>query len=173
METMADAMDLERLYEVHAQALFAYLLNFTRNEQDTRDALQEIFVKLARNPAALRSARDERAFLIRLAHNAAIDLMRRRGTRDRTHERFGVENVSVFARSADPDEESFRTELGISMGELPPEQREVVHLKLWAGLTFEEIAAALEIPPNTAASRYRYGVDKLRELLRPLYEEIK
>ena len=59
------------------------------------------------------------------------------------------------------------------MGELPPEQREVVHLKLWEGLTFEEIAAALEIPPNTAASRYRYGLDKLRELLRPLYEEIK
>jgi RNA polymerase sigma-70 factor (ECF subfamily) len=49
----------------------------------------------------------------------------------------------------------------------------VVHLKLWEELTFEEIAAALEIPPNTAASRYRYGLDKLRERLRPLYEEIQ
>jgi RNA polymerase sigma-70 factor (ECF subfamily) len=173
METMADVLDLERWYEVHAQALFAYLLNFTRNEQDTRDALQEVFVKLARHPDALRSARDERAFLIRLAHNAAIDLMRRRGARERTHERFGAENRSVFAGSADPDGESFRIELSVSMGELPPEQREVVHLKLWEGLTFEEIAAALEIPPNTAASRYRYGLDKLRTLLRPLYEEIK
>ena len=60
----------------------------------------------------------------------------------------------------------------LALGELPEEQRAVVHLKLWAGLTFEEIAAALEIPPNTAASRYRYGLDKLRAQLRPLYEEI-
>ncbi len=60
-----------------------------------------------------------------------------------------------------------------SIGELPPEQRAVVHLKLWEELTFEAIAEALDLPANTAASRYRYGLDKLRERLRPLYEEIK
>ena len=49
----------------------------------------------------------------------------------------------------------------------------MVHLKLWEGLTFEAIAELLEIPLNTAASRYRYGVDKLRQRLRPLYEEIR
>jgi RNA polymerase sigma-70 factor (ECF subfamily) len=59
------------------------------------------------------------------------------------------------------------------LASLPAEQRAVVHLKLWEGLTFEEIAVALEIPLNTAASRYRYGVDKLRQHLRPLYEEMK
>lgn len=56
---------------------------------------------------------------------------------------------------------------------MPEEQRAVVHLKLWGELTFEQIAAALEIPPNTAASRYRYALDKLRGRLRPLYEEMK
>ena len=45
--------------------------------------------------------------------------------------------------------------------------------KLWEGLTFEAIAEACGIPLNTAASRYRYGLDKLRARLRPLYEEIK
>jgi len=49
----------------------------------------------------------------------------------------------------------------------------VVHLKLWENLTFEAIAETLEIPPNTAASRYRYGLDKLRERLRPIYDEIR
>ena len=77
------AVDLERLYDEHAQALFTFLLNFTRDETDTRDLLQEIFIKLARQPDLLRVARDERAFLMRLAHNAAIDLMRRRGTREK------------------------------------------------------------------------------------------
>jgi RNA polymerase sigma-70 factor (ECF subfamily) len=47
-----------------------------------------------------------------------------------------------------------------------------VHLKLWEEMTFAQIAEALEISPNTAASRYRYGLDKLQTLLRPLYEEL-
>ena len=165
--------DLEGLYDEHAQALFAFLLNFTRDEDDTRDVLQEVFVKLARRPELLRAARDERAFLIRLAHNAAIDLMRRRSTRAMNQEQFGSEKVSPFAAITDPDEAAFRVELSTALGELPPDQRAVVHLKLWEGLTFEQIAGALDILPNTAASRYRYGLDKLRARLRPLYEEIK
>lgn len=170
---MPGESELERLYDEHAQALFAFLLNLTRDEADTRDLLQEIFVKLAREPDLLAGVREPRAFLVRLAHNAAIDLMRRRGTRERTKEDFAQESASVFAPSADPDEETFRRELSLALTELPPDQRAVAHLKLWGGLTFEQIAEALEIPPNTAASRYRYALDKLRGQLRPLYEEIR
>jgi RNA polymerase sigma-70 factor (ECF subfamily) len=165
--------EIARLYDGHAQPLYAFLLNVTRDEADTRDLLQEIFVKLARDVKLLDSVRDERAFLIRLAHNAAIDLIRRRGTREKTKENFTAEKTSPFAPTNDPDETIFRDELAEALGELPPDQRAVVHLKLWEGLTFEEIAAALDIPSNTAASRYRYGLDKMRERLRPLYEEIK
>jgi RNA polymerase sigma-70 factor (ECF subfamily) len=168
-------IEFEQLYDDHAQALFAFLLNFTRDEDDTRDVLQDVFVKLARQPELLRGVRDERAFLLRLAHNAAIDLMRRRSARDKHHEAFGAdaEMLSPFASTDDLDEQAFRAQLAAALGELPPEQRAVVHLKLWEGLTFEQIADALGIPPNTAASRYRYGLDKLRERLRPIYEEIK
>jgi len=164
--------ELERLYDEHAQALFAFLLNLTRNEADTRDLLQEIFVKIVRDEKILCGVREERAFLIRLAHNAAVDLMRRRGTRDRVKESL-AEIISPFASADDPDEQVFRDELAAALAELPEEQRTVAHLKLWGGLTFEEIASALEIPPNTAASRYRYALDKMRGRLRPLYEEMK
>ncbi len=170
---MPRVTDMERLYTEHAQSLFAFLLNFTRDEADTYDLLQGIFVKLAREPRLLHGVRAERAFLIRLAHNAAIDLIRRRGARERTKENFASEKISPFAPTNDPDEELFRAELSVALAELPAEQRAVVHLKLWEGLTFDEIAAALDLSPNTAASRYRYGLDKLRERLRPLYEEIK
>lgn len=164
--------DLERLYDAHAPSLYAFLLNLLHSEADARDVLQEVFVKIARDGSLLRWVREERAFLIRLAHNAAIDLMRRRGTRERTKLNL-AEIISPFAPAGDPDEEIFRTELAAALAELPEEQRAVAHLKLWGGLTFEGIAAALEISPNTAASRYRYGIDKLRERLRPLYEEIR
>jgi RNA polymerase sigma-70 factor (ECF subfamily) len=165
--------DLERIYDEHAQALFAFLLNFTRDENDTRDVLQEIFTRLAHEPGLLCNARDERAFLIRLAHNTAIDLMRRRGTRQRYHDQFAEEEAPIFAANENPDVAAFRESLSRALAELPAAQRAVVHLKLWENLTFEQIATALDIPPNTAASRYRYGIDKMRDRLRPLYDEIK
>jgi RNA polymerase sigma-70 factor (ECF subfamily) len=170
---MPDESDLQRLYDEHAQALFAFLLNFTRDEDDTRDLLQEIFTRLARQPGLLRGAREERPFLIRLAHNAAIDLMRRRGARQKYYDQLADETLTFFASAENPDEAEFRQSLSRALSELPAEQRAVVHLKLWENLTFEQIAETLGIPPNTAASRYRYGIDKLRERLRPLYEEIK
>jgi RNA polymerase sigma-70 factor (ECF subfamily) len=169
---MPGESELERLYDEHAQALFAFLLNLTRDEADTRDLLQELFVKIAREPKLLAGVREPRAFLVRLAHNAAIDLMRRRGTRERTKENFAAETHPLFAPTTDPDEETFRRELSDALAELPPDQRAVAHLKLWGGLTFEQIAEALRISPNTAASRYRHALDKLRGRLRPLYEEI-
>ena len=170
---MSSAPNLERLYDDHAPALFAFLLNFLRNEADTKDVLQEIFIKLARNSDLLKNVRDERAFLIRLAHNLAIDLIRRRGTREKNYDQLAQESISLFADAANPDETIFRRQLSEALGELPAEQRAVVHLKLWEGLTFEAIAEAQEISHNTAASRYRYGLDKLRERLRPIYDEIK
>ena len=165
--------EIERIYDDHAQALFGFLLNLTRNEADTRDLLQEVFIKLAKRTGGLESLKDERAFLLRLAHNLAIDLIRRRGARQRNYDQMAVEMDSIFAAAEDADEGAFRKALSAALGELPAEQRAVVHLKLWEGATFDRIAELLDIPPNTAASRYRYGLDKLRERLRPLYDEIK
>lgn len=165
--------DLERLYDAHAQVIFAFVLNLTRSEAETRDVLQEVFVKLASRPELLREVRDERGFVLRLGHNLALDLMRRRGSREKRHEQFAAEAETVFEASHEADERSFREALSEGLAALPVEQRAVAHLKLWEGLTFEVIAETLGISPNTAASRYRYAIDKLRERLRPLYDEIK
>jgi RNA polymerase sigma-70 factor (ECF subfamily) len=170
---MSSLANLEQLYDEHGQALFAFVLNLLRHEADTRDVLQELFVKLSRNPRLLEDVKDPRGFLLRLAHNLAIDLVRRRAARDRNYEHLASENVALFVASDSPDEKIFAGSLDVALGELPPDQRAVVHLKLWEKLTFEQIAATLDISPNTAASRYRYAIDKLRERLRPIYDEIK
>lgn len=169
---MAEDEELARIYDAHGNALFAYALNLTRSEADSRDLIQELFRRLAERPLP-RSLSDERGWLLRLAHNLAIDAIRRRDSRERTRERFAAEPPQMFATASDPDEAAFRTRLSEALGELPPDQRSVVHLKLWEGMTFEGIAELLDIPLNTAASRYRYGLDKLRAHLRPLYDEIR
>jgi RNA polymerase sigma-70 factor (ECF subfamily) len=170
---MAPEVDLEQRYDAHAQALYGFLMSLTRNESDTRDLLQELFIKLARQPSLLAQVRDPRGFLLRMAHNLAIDLMRRQTTRERNHTALAAGIPEPFARAEDPDTGAFGQALADALTELPPDQRAVVHLKLWEGATFEAIAEILQISPNTAASRYRYGIDKLQERLRPLYEELK
>ena len=164
--------DLGQLYDQHAPALFAFVLNFTRSEADTRDVLQELFLKLAAQPAQLAAVRDLRGYLIRLAHRLAIDAFRRRASHASAVERAAAEPAEIFAPTPDADAQGFRDALSRALAELPPEQRAVAHLHLWEGRTFAEIAALLEIPANTAASRYRYAIDKLQALLRPLYEEL-
>jgi RNA polymerase sigma-70 factor (ECF subfamily) len=166
-------LDLGRIYDEHASSLFAYLFNLTRNEAETRDLLQDLFCKLARCPPALAHVRDERAWLIRLAHHLFIDGYRRRASRERTADRAAGEGAHIFEPADESDEESFRRALSDAMQTLPVDQREIVHLKLWEEMTFADIAATLGISLNTAASRYRYGIDKLRDALRPLYEEVQ
>ena len=69
----------------------------------------------------------------------------------------------MFVTSAEHNERQAAIE--DALRDLPTEQAEVLALKIWGELTFPQIAEALDIPPNTAASRYRYAISKLRETL--------
>ena len=96
--------------------------------------------------------------------------MRRRATRDTCHEKFGADTeiLSPFASAGDPDEAAFRAELAAGLGELPSEQRAVVHLKLWEDLTFERIAAVLGISEGNASVRLNRAKTRLREWMGPV-----
>jgi RNA polymerase sigma-70 factor, ECF subfamily len=168
-----DSAELTRLYDAHAAGLFHYLLDFAKAEADARDLLQELFIRLARVKPAEVAWRNERAFVYRMAHNLAVDWLRQSRTRHRMMERCTEDAEGTFEAGADPDAREFAARLHAAFAELPDEQRSVAQLKLWEGLTFEEIAEAQDIPLNTAASRYRYALDKLRTLLRPIYGELQ
>ncbi len=162
--------DLALIYDTHARAIFAFLLNFTRNDADAGDILQDVFVKVAERPSLLDGVKQIRPWLIRMAHRQAIDLVRRRGSHTRALESSAAE-TPLFAPVEDADGEAFRAAVAEAMAELPEEQRAVVHLKIWEDMTFAQIADAIGMSANTAASRYRYALDKLEALLRPLNKE--
>lgn len=160
---------LPELYDAHAAGLFHYFNSFTGREADAKDLLQELFMKLARQPVPA-GVLNLRAWLLRLAHHHAIDWLRRHQVRRRAEEETPPE---MFAAQNDPDQAELAQRLTTALALLPLEQRSVAQLKLWDGLTFEEIAEVQGIPLNTAASRYRYALEKLRSELRPLYDELK
>ena len=158
---------VEKLYDEHAEGLFRFALSLVRNPEDARDLLQDVFVRLARNEGVMDGVADPRAFLFRMARNGAIDRSRRIGVRRRGGERLAGE-IQLFAPSADPDVAAFREGVANALSTLPEDQRTVVYLKLWEGLTFQQVAEVCAVSANTAASRYRYGIEKLREHLRPI-----
>jgi RNA polymerase sigma-70 factor (ECF subfamily) len=146
--------------EDHASRFLLYARQRARSEADAQDLVQEAVVEALRRqdngkppPAALVFA---------TIHRRAIDLARRE---DRRTERERVAGDLEDEMWFDPSVED--RELGRwvqqAMSRLPEIYREVVTLKVWGGLTFAEIAETLEIPANTAASRYRYGLEELRK----------
>jgi len=144
---------LERLYDDHADALTGFLMDLTRDPADARDALQEIFIKLATRPGLLDGVRDERGFLLRLGHNLAIDLIRRRAARSRAHDGLAEEASGLFASTAEPDEAAFRDELAKALGALPIDQLAVGHPQPWEGRTFEAPPAPRPPPPRPPPPR--------------------
>jgi RNA polymerase sigma-70 factor (ECF subfamily) len=107
------------------------------------------------------------------ARRAAIDRSRRTETRQRHHEAAADEAPRLFLPPPAGDEGLCRDALEQALRELPEEQRQAVIMHVWSGLTFPQIAEALEISVNTAASRCRYGLTRMRRSLQPLYNELQ
>jgi RNA polymerase sigma-70 factor (ECF subfamily) len=164
---------LEALYDDHAAGLFRYARSILANESAAKDVLQDVFVKLARS--GMPEVENEKAWLYRLAHNAAIDQLRRIAKR-RDHDRASREEsgtVHPGNTGSDPDRAELARQLDAAVALLPPLQQSVARLRLWQEMTFQEIATIQGIPLNTAASRFRYALETLRGRLKPLYEEWK
>jgi RNA polymerase sigma-70 factor (ECF subfamily) len=152
----------EALYEAQATPLVLYGRALGLSHGEAEDVLQDVFRELLKRDD--RPHRPEH-YLVRAFRNRALNYRRslwRRVARE-------FESGRWFERA--PDESPRERAAMRCLATLPPEQREVIVLKLWHGHTFEEIAALLELSPNTAAGRYRYGLQKLRACLRePLPE---
>ena len=152
----------ERLYAAKAAGLVLYGRALGLSHGEAEDVLQETFVALLKQAAP---PDEPERYCVRSYRNAALNYRRslwRRWTRE-------LEARRWFERSAaEPPEEQAAMRC---LAELPPPQREVIVLKIWHRLTFEEIGELLELSPNTAAGRYRYGLEKLRLCLKGEHDE--
>ncbi|MBI4230399.1 MAG: RNA polymerase sigma factor [Planctomycetes bacterium] len=156
-------MTLQEIYDRYADDLYAYACVLCRSEDEAADALQDCFVRLALRPLRLDLS-DLRGYLFVSLRNAAAGRRRRWAVWRARDKRGGVPALSPVDGDAGvaPDE-AMRIERGLAA--LPPEQREVVFLKVWQGISFDAIGRLLGIPMNTAASRYRYALEALRGIL--------
>jgi RNA polymerase sigma-70 factor (ECF subfamily) len=151
------------LYDRHHRGLYAYALSLLHDPALSEDVVHETFLRLL-------TTRPERpvllgkSFIYAVARNLALDLIRG-ATRQETH-RLPLARAAERRTAPEAgDDEKRNATLLSALARLPQEQQETVTLKVFSGLTFAQIAEVLSIAVGTAASRYRYALEKLAELL--------
>ena len=145
--------DVGRLYDEFGAPLYRYALMILADPSAAADAVQQVFLQVLRGSATNAIDSGDR-YLVRAVRNECFSLLRRT-RRERMHAEPLVEPIG-------DDDPELRLTVEAALRSLPPEQREVVHLKVFEGLTFQEIAGITGESINTVASRYRYAIDKMR-----------
>jgi RNA polymerase sigma-70 factor (ECF subfamily) len=147
------------LYDRIAPRLFRAAWGLLNSREEAEDAVQEVFVGLARARGSLMEVRNLDAYLFSSLRRACGQILEQRARARRSDE---AARALVQAAAAGGESS---VDYQAVLAALPLEQREVLVLKIDGGLTFEESAESLGISPNTAASRYRYALEKLRDIL--------
>ena len=153
----ADGDELELAYRLHGSALLLFAAALGGERSRAQDAVHQVFLRLLEN-RALRNVTDAKAYLFTCVRNAVLN-------ERKAHQR----DVALDPECAwfEPPHRDHAAELNLrrALWQLPEDQREVTVLHIWGELTFAQIARILSISANTAASRYRYALAKLREVL--------
>ncbi|HKE35622.1 MAG TPA: sigma-70 family RNA polymerase sigma factor [Candidatus Acidoferrum sp.] len=155
--TRTDASEIELSYRQYGSALLLFAAALTGERSRAQDAVHQVFLKLLES-GGLRDALDTKAYLFTCVRNVV-----------RNDRKARVRDVALDPQCAwfEPPHRDFAAELSLRrvLWKLPEDQREVITLHIWGELTFAQIAEVLSISANTAASRYRYALAKLRDAL--------
>jgi RNA polymerase sigma-70 factor, ECF subfamily len=145
----------------HGAALVLFARQWVVGRADAEDVVQEAFIHFWRSR---QRAKDPMAYLYGCVRNCAFDFLRSRKRQARRDEASArQEAVPLFVEPLEQDER--RAAIETALHQLPETQREVLVMKVWGELSFLQIAEALGVSINTAASRYRYALAKLRQQL--------
>jgi len=173
-----DEPAFEELFARTGGRLFAFVRRYLGDHHMAEDVYQEVCMKAARGAGGFARRASAATWLFQIARNACLDALRRQGRRPRlVRLEYGeaVPPVDPTARASDPVQDppaaAERAELGEvivrAVEALPAAQREVFLLKEEAGLTFEEIGRLTGTGKDTAKSRMRYALERLRTSLGP------
>ena len=157
MPDSADTGTIEMLYRRYGAALVLFAAAMTGERSRAQDAVHQVFLRILEHGGLDRVA-DPKAYLFASVRNVILNDLRAR-ERD-----VSIENESIWF---DPSNRDHAAELNLrrALAGLSEDQRQVTVLHIWGELTFAQIADMLGVSPNTAASRYRYALAKLRETL--------
>ena len=166
---LAEPEGFERAYDVHHRGVFAAAYRILGNAAQAEDVVQDVFLRLWRDPGRFDARRGELGSYLRMvARSRALDVWREGQALGRASDRLKVvvdrDDGRVDERpAAAVERDDDRGIVRDALRRLPHAQREALVLAYWGGLTADQIARQADIPVGTAKSRVRLGLAKLRE----------
>jgi RNA polymerase sigma-70 factor (ECF subfamily) len=159
----------EVIFDRHADAGYSLALRICGRRALAEDIVQEAFLSLWRSASRYDRARGSvRSWVLSAVHNRAVDQLRRAGAKGGRDVHDDAIAERLPAREATDAEVERRDEAGRVRGalaELPADQRQVIELAYFGGLTHNQIAETLDLPPGTVKGRMRLGLTKMRSAL--------
>lgn len=156
-----DREGLREIYEDYCPMIYSVIAEIVQNREDAEDVTSDFFIRLWEAAGSYRPGKGHRAWMITIAHNMAIDYLRRKQREipadDELKELHG-EQASCEERICD------KLSIKQAMDTLRREERQVVNLKIMGELTFREIAGILKKPQGTVAWYYQRAIKKLKEV---------
>ena len=156
------AAALGGLYDLTAVRLVRFAYTITGNQHDAEDAVSSSLLKVATDVDLILTATNPWAYLLQIVRNESLLILRKKS---RWSFAQGLFDFLHTAPNNELEQAESANQVTQALQKIPKDQAEVVVLKIWEELTFQEIAAVLNIPTQTAASRYRYAISKLSVLL--------
>ena len=160
-----DPAAVELMWDRYASDLLTFLQATLCSRPDAEDVLQTVFVRIVRKRHRLAGARRLDAYVYRIARNEAYRLITRRKREKKAQ---GTTESWLTVNENNREQRILAEKLQAALAQLPQPQREVIILKIYRQKTFLEISRLLGLSQNTVASRYRYAMEKLRNLLENL-----
>ena len=162
-----DPAALEELYDRHTPLLYPVILKIVGRAVEAEEVLQDTWLQVWRNPDSFDARRGAVvAWLLVVARSRAIDRVRSLSSRQRMHDRVEAEPPAPAAGPADEAEQlQASARVKTAMAALSPQQRQVLELAYFGGLSQTEIAGRIGAPLGTVKSWTRQGLLKLREQL--------
>jgi RNA polymerase sigma-70 factor, ECF subfamily len=172
-----DQHALAALYDATSRTVYGLLLRILSDASAAEEVLVDVYEQVWRQAGLYSRERGSPlAWLTTIARSRAIDRLRRGRREQQQTEPLECAAVSALSTSASAEDEvragEVRAVVRAALDALAPEQREVIELAYYGGMSHSEIAAARGLPLGTVKTRTRLGLMRLRETLRPAYEGI-
>jgi len=152
---------LETIYDQMGERLYRYILSILCSEVNADEVMQNLFVVLAKKRSRVAKSDNLTGYIFAMARNQAMSFVRSEARNKKILK--GYKNIIVLKEPvADRPDKVDLANVNRILLSLPRKQREVIVMKLFQEMTFKVISKTLNISPNTAASRYRNGLKKMR-----------
>ncbi|MBU1259791.1 MAG: sigma-70 family RNA polymerase sigma factor [Planctomycetes bacterium] len=157
-----DKQDLSQLVDIYSSRLYGYFYRLTGNRDEANELLSELFLKMVEKIGSCRPETFE-AWLFRIASNLFTDYLR---TKKRNQKMLSHIEEQVLTEAQMPKKDNFLTDkLARQLQKLEPETAEIIVMRYYSQLSFEELAQMRKEPIGTVLSKVHRGLKKLRQLM--------